>query len=477
MFRQILRAAAGVLVVYSLFFFALTDSGLLGPDEPRYAAIGREMAASGDWVTPRLWGEPWFEKPALLFWMTAAGFKAGLGNDLAPRLPVAFLGLAFLVFFHIWLRREFSEPAAWYSTAILATSGGWIAFVHVGVTDLPLTATFSTGMLLCLPWIRRGDRRVLAPAGIFFGLAVLAKGLVPGALAIPLVLAGWRRWKDLLLIGAAAFAVAAPWYVLCAMRNGRVFLEEFFWKHHFERFSSEALQHVQPFWFYGPVLLAVIAPWTPLVGKLFQRSLYADPRTRLLLWWFAFGFVFLSGSTNKLASYLLPLLPPLCALMGIALAEARRARWLLGAAALLTGLVPIAADVLPVAIRSGLSRAPAPAVPWAFVSIALAVAIAVWYAESKGSRSLAVQLLMVSMTAGIVYLKVTVMPVLDREVSTRGLWRQIEPVRDRVCTEPLHRTWSYGLNYYSVTPLPACEQTPLPLRVRQDPGEPAVLIR
>ncbi|MCP5110117.1 MAG: glycosyltransferase family 39 protein, partial [bacterium] len=122
MFPQILRAVAGAAVVYFLFFSGLSDTGLLGPDEPRYAAVAREMADSGDWVTPRLWGETWFEKPALLYWMTAAAFRLGLGEELAPRLPVALMGLAFLVFFFLWLRREFSAKAGWYASAILATS-------------------------------------------------------------------------------------------------------------------------------------------------------------------------------------------------------------------------------------------------------------------------------------------------------------------------------------------------------------------
>ena len=79
MFLRILKAALVAVLLYFLLFFALTGSGLLGPDEPRYASIGREMARSGDWITPRLWGEPWFEKPVLLYWMTGAAFKAGLG--------------------------------------------------------------------------------------------------------------------------------------------------------------------------------------------------------------------------------------------------------------------------------------------------------------------------------------------------------------------------------------------------------------
>ena len=94
-----------------VYFTGLTIP-LLGPDEPRYAAIGREMARSGDWITPRLWGEAWFEKPALLYWMTATAFRAGLGEDLAPRLPVAILSVVFLVFFERVLERRYGARSA-----------------------------------------------------------------------------------------------------------------------------------------------------------------------------------------------------------------------------------------------------------------------------------------------------------------------------------------------------------------------------
>src|ERR1700683_5866073 len=97
-------APASIVGLFFLYFFGLTRTGLGGPDEPRYAAIGRAMAATGDWITPRLWGAPWFEKPAFLYWMTAAGFKAGLGADLAPRLPVAVLSVLLLGFFWVCLK-------------------------------------------------------------------------------------------------------------------------------------------------------------------------------------------------------------------------------------------------------------------------------------------------------------------------------------------------------------------------------------
>src|SRR6516162_10513370 len=108
-------------LAFWLYFSHLSTAGLLGPDEPRYASVAREMARSGDWITPRLWGEPWFEKPALLYWMTGAAFRLGLGPELAPRLPVALLAFSFLGFYWWILRREFGFLAAWLSTLILST--------------------------------------------------------------------------------------------------------------------------------------------------------------------------------------------------------------------------------------------------------------------------------------------------------------------------------------------------------------------
>src|SRR5580693_4073883 len=99
-------------LAYFLYFFGLSAAGMVGPDEPRYASIGRAMAQSGDWITPRLWGQPWFEKPALLYWMIAAGFKLGLGPDLAARLPLALLTVAFLLAYRRRLTELFDEDSA-----------------------------------------------------------------------------------------------------------------------------------------------------------------------------------------------------------------------------------------------------------------------------------------------------------------------------------------------------------------------------
>lgn len=464
-------------LAYFLYFFGLTRAGLLGPDEPRYAAISREMARSGDWVTPRLWGEPWFEKPALLYWMEAAAFRAGLSEDLAPRLPVALISVAFLIFFYWLLRREFGDPAAGFATAILATSAGWLSLSHIGVTDVPMSAAFCAAMLLSLGWLERGDRRWLPLAAALFGVSVLAKGLVPLVLSLPLVWMGRRRVLDWLRPSAlAAFAtVTLPWYVLCLLRNGRPFFEKFFWEHQVGRFFTAELAHGQPFWFFAPVLVAVLFPWVPGLALLARRSLYSDSRRKFLLLWIVFGFVFFSAAENKLPSYVLPLVPPLAALMGIALAEYRPARWVVVAtAALLVFLGPIA-TVLPQALAAGISRATLPAFHWTWLLPALACG-AVWYLDAAAHRGAAVALLAAAVAAGVVAIELRAFPEADRLASARPLWNAVAPIRDRVCIARLHRSLRYGLNYYAVTPLPDCRQEPREVEITQDPGSPPRLV-
>jgi 4-amino-4-deoxy-L-arabinose transferase-like glycosyltransferase len=445
-------------IVYLLFFYGLTTSGLLGPDEPRYAAIGREMALSGDWITPRLWGEPWFEKPPLLYWLTALGFKMGLSEDLAPRLPVALIGAGFILLFFHYTRREFGERAALYASGILATSAGWLAYSHVAVTDIPLAATFSAALMLTLPWVRSGGRRGLLAAGVLLGLAVLAKGFVPLVLIAPLLWIAGRRWADLLILAGSAVLVALPWYALCYLENGDAFVNEFIWKHHFSRFSSGALQHVQPWWFYVPVLLGLLFPWSPLISLLPHRT--ADNRRRLLLLVIAFGFVFFSAATNKLPGYLLPLLPSIAAIAGVRLAEVNRVTGLLGSCAALLLLVPLIAGILPQALTGGLTNVSIEAAGWWLaVPVAGALAAVIWLMR-RNQRTYAVATIVISATLGVGYLKSQVFPDLDRIVSARPIWLRIQGSEEQYCLDQVHRRIRYGLNYYSVRPLPDCAEEP-----------------
>ena len=455
-----------------LYFFRLDAVGMLGPDEPRYASIAREMARSGDWVTPRLWGSPWFEKPPLLYWMSAVAFRLGLGPDLAPRLPVALMTAAFLAFYWWILNREFGRRPASLATFILGTCAGWFVFSQTGTPDLPLTATFSAAMLLALPWVARRDTRFLPLASALLGLAVLAKSLPPLALAAPLALR-WRWWRDLLRwrVIAPFVVVAVPWHVLCYLRNGRAFIDTLFVEHQFGRFTSPALMHTQHWWFYLPVLAGLLLPWPPLVVLLARRAAYRDVRRLFLLLWVLFGLLLFTLSVNKLPGYVLPLAPALAALMALMLDEAHRARPWLIACALALVVFPAAAPILPEAVANGLLRAPRPSFDWKWLFPA-AVAAGVWILEGRGKRLAATALVAVGAGVGMIYLKTAAAPGLNRVASARVLWREIADRSGEVCVDNIDRRWRYGLNYYSVTPLPECSEQARPLRVVQTGSAP-----
>jgi len=450
--RTILLAAA--VALFFLYLFGLTRTGLIGPDEPRYAAIGQAMARTGDWITPRLWGNAWFEKPPLLYWMTAAGFKAGLGEDLAPRLPVAILSATFLIWFFLELRRAFDERTAFFATTILATSAGWLAFSHVAVTDLPLAATFGVAMLIAY---RTASVKDSVVAGIFLGLAILAKGLVPIVLFAPAVWFLRHRLRELLVIFGVAAIAASPWYVAVTRINGSAFLQEFFWKHHFERFLTGALLHERPFWFYVPVVLAALFPWSPFLCLLFSKSTYKDPRARFLAAWFGWGLLFFSLSRNKLPGYLLPLLPPLAALLGVAIQKAQpravKMAALVAAAGVLLGFVPAIQDVLPQALRHGFSRAQFHPQLWWLLPALLLGSFCI-FLDRTGRRPQALSLIALGVALSVVRLVWQTYPQLDREVSPRSFW--IEHSRTISCSSERDRAWRYGLNYYAGRNIPDC---------------------
>lgn len=445
--------------VYVLYFHGLASVGLIGPDEPRYASVGREMFFSGDWTTPRLWGEPWFEKPPLEYWGIAAAYSLGFDDNLAPRVFNAFLAAAFLPLFWIILRREFSPKIASIATAILATSVGWIAESRIAVMDLPLTAAFAAALLCGLTgWY--------VAAAVFLALAVLAKGLVPLVLALPALWLLRYRWRKMALPAIVFLAIAQPWHIAMLARHGRAFFDEFIVKHHFSRFTEPSLQHVQPFWFFVPVTLALIFPWTPLVALL--RRPVSD-REKFFAAWFAWALIFFSISRNKLPGYILPALPALAVLMAIALAGAKRPLVWAAACGATLGIASLASDILPSALAEGLASAQwnVRIAPLVLMSAAGVVA-GLW----QGWRGVA--LTMALITALAVH---RLSPVLDQRVSARGFWREtIEARRADVCFDGLHRAWRYGLNFYAIEPIPDCAKEARPIRIRQQDGQPPEIL-
>ncbi len=433
---------------------------MVQPDEPRYADIGRAMARTGDWVTPHLWGHPWFEKPALLYWMTAAGFRFGFGLDLAPRLPVALLSLSFLAFFWVRLDREFGRRAASFATAMLATSAGWLAYSHVAVTDVPMAAFFSGAVLLSLGWVTRGEGSLLPAAAACLGFATLAKGLVPVVLFLPVVASPlytggnlrrvleWLRPRPVL-----AFSICAlPWYFLVTLRNGMDFILVFFLQQQFGRFTSSALQHVQPFWFYAPALLLLLYPWFPILAFpsiAFPEGLRNDPRVRTITAVVLFGFVFFSASVNKLYGYLIPLLPPTFALLGLGLARARRIGFVLFPSFLLLSLLPTISAFAPQVMAAHWGGLIVPAGP---ILVFMLLACIIGFVLARFAPRYVFPAAATLAALGFVWFQFATFPAFDRYASARPLWKASHPQ----CTGRVPRDILYGLYYYSGRELPPC---------------------
>jgi 4-amino-4-deoxy-L-arabinose transferase len=452
--HSIFRRATVVLAVCllcTLYFADLTGMGMYGPDEPRYADVGRAMAQSGDWITPHLWGRPWFEKPALLYWMTAAATRIGLGADLAPRLPVAILSVLFLGFFWWRLKVEWGGRTASFATALLATSAGWLSYSHVAVTDLPLAVFFSSAVLLSLPWVARRGRTDLVGAAACLGMATMAKGLVPLVLFLPILALGWRHLRDWLRLGPVlAFSVCAlPWYILCTIRNGSEFPRVFFLEQQFGRFSSATLQHVQPWWFYIPIFLVLLYPWFPLLVVL-PVKLRRDSRVRLLAAIVLFGLAFFSASVNKLPGYLLPLMPAVCALMGLGLSRARFQAIAVIAPIVLLGGLPILSGIAPRLLAfHGLSSVNW---PWMRAIFWCGAAGIAGGSLARFAPKHAVAVAAALAGIGFLWFQFATFPGFDAIASARPLWRAEHPR----CAPALNRDMLYGLNYYSGRRLSAC---------------------
>ena len=426
-----------------LYLSQLTGMGMIGPDEPRYAWIGRAMAQTGDWVTPRLWGEPWFEKPPLLYWLTGAGFLSGLGDDMSPRLPVALLSLGFLAFFWWRMRTLASSTIAGWSVAMLATAGGWLAYSHIGVTDLPLAVFFSIAVLLLC-----GDQPRPSAASAALGLAVLAKGLVPLVLFIPVLALNRDRLRDWLRpapLGLGAL-VALPWFILCTLRNGDEMPRVLFVEQTFSRFTSPALQHVQPWWFYLPVALLLLFPWFPLLPL---AGMARGNTQKTLAGVAVFGLIFFSLSTNKLPGYLLPLLPSTCALIAMGLGQkGKSGNWVI-VPLLMLGLVPALARIVPGALANGLRATP---IPWSLVAAGSACAALVGLLVARLPLPRALLVTFVTAALSLIWFEFAAVPGLDRAGSARSAARLSTPV----CIPDVPRARAYGLYYYAGRRLPAC---------------------
>lgn len=331
-----------LLLLASVAWFGTLDyRNLIKTDEGRYAEISREMVVSGDWLTPRLNGIKYFEKPPFQYWATAAAFKIFGFHEWTARLWTALAG--FLTVLVVWWsgRKLFGESAGFYGAMVLASNLYFVAMGHFNALDMGLTL-FTTLALagFCLAQRDGATQReqklgmLLTWAAMAF--AVLSKGLIgivlPGAtLALYSLLArDWAPWRRLYMIpGMLLFlAIAAPWFVAVSIVNPE-FPWFFFIHEHFMRYATDAARRKGPVYYFIWILLIGMLPWLAVMldtlwqaaRKRNRKGGKLDRSALILLIWTIFVLVFFSISKSKLPSYILPIFPALGLLMGKRLAE------------------------------------------------------------------------------------------------------------------------------------------------------------
>lgn len=326
------------LAIGLLFGVALGARALWGPDEGRYVEIPREMVATGDYVTPRLNGVKYFEKPPLFYWLEAGAIQLFGLREWALRLVPALFALAGCLAVYAAGRRLFGRRAGLLAAAVLATTPLYYFLGNAIILDMAVSVLLTVALLAFLvavdepPDAQKAPRRrnLFWAFYIALALATLTKGLMgivlPGmVIFVWMALLGeWRLLARMRLVsGTVLFLlVAVPWHVLVARANPE-FLWFYFVHEHLLRYTTKIHERYEPPWFFVPILLGGMIPWTAVLVQSVRFGLPASWRERrqarqtlFLVLWAGLIFLFFSLSSSKLVPYILPVLPPLALLIG-----------------------------------------------------------------------------------------------------------------------------------------------------------------
>ena len=483
-----------------LFFYGLGAFGLLGADEPRYAQVAREMLERHDCITPTLQGKPWLEKPVLYYWQAMVSYRVARAllpaqdqdndgvSDKAARLPGA-VDAALLIAAIYFFLRHFRPGSEVDGAFITAASAAMIAFAHAAATDMPLAASFTIALLGWYAWQESGKRIYLAAFYVFLALGTLAKGPVAPALVAVIILifaAAKRDWRivarTLWMPGIALFlAVALPWYLAVQLRNPE-FFRVFILEHNLARFSKDLYHHRQPFWFYVPILLLSLMPWTLwLILAIIERmrliwtegksafSNSEDSWQLFLLIWLLVPVVFFSASQSKLPGYILPAIPAGALLISEYLAARRTEEKglslsLAATHGALCGLLVFGAlSAASIQMNHRLAWGRGTAVASAIAAV-VAVGIAAALLSRNGFRLLrSATLLAIVVSVGAI-LRLAA-PVIDATQSARPIAESIqafsrEPVP--LAVYKISREQEYGLEFYLNRPAQHYEKDDVP---------------
>ncbi len=441
--RDLLRL---ILLCALLYGAGLGRSALGNPDEGRYAEIPREMLAADDYVTPRLNGVVYFEKPPLTYWLVAGAMKILGPSETAARAVPAVFALLGVVLLYAVVRRADGRNTAWWAALVLATSLLYFAHARILLLDMVVSVLISAVLFCFFLGVDEppGPRRRWLFLGLYASaaLATLAKGLIgfllPGAVMFLwlLLFKQWRRLRPLHLpLGLLVFTViAVPWHVLVAQRNPQ-WAWFYFVHEHWLRFTTTTHGRHEPWWFFLPIVILGLFPWTGFLWSSLRRAVaggWAGRERQAGEWfpvlWAGFILLFFSASQSKLVPYILPVFPPLAWLIGRTIARQLETdstafwRWPLGIAAGVTvGLGAAFAVVAakPALLRSNDLIAQLPPLLWpaAVGLLAGGMAAGWWARRDRPPRALAA----LSLSTGFLYCTLVLVQPVVAHPGTKAL--------------------------------------------------------
>ncbi|MCZ2340574.1 MAG: glycosyltransferase family 39 protein [Bacteroidales bacterium] len=349
-----------VLLLPATLLYPTLSYRLLEPDEGRYAQIPREMLLAEEWIVPTLQGEAYLDKPPLMYWLVRLSYTVFGINEFAARLVPAICVHLTILAVYLMGRRSLGERAALWAALLLTASPGFLGVARLLLLDGLLTLCVTTSLLCAYEAVRTGRllRGWWVAAAVASGLGFLTKGPISEVLLFPpLVAIAWLTrstarvgWRDVALFGLIVLAVNLPWYI-GIYRQQPEFLGYFFWQHNVMRFLKP-FDHLQPVWYYVPILLGGFLPGVLIGASLARRLLLRPTDSQEALssaggFWLLVGawcVFFFSCSGSKLPTYILPAFPPLCLALGDFLARsswntATATRMLLGGMLLLMGMI------------------------------------------------------------------------------------------------------------------------------------------
>ena len=344
----IVIAIAGVLINYyfPLALFPLTDL-----DEGAYSGVTREMFMRGDWLSTYLNGEPWYEKPILMYWMQSIGVAFFGVNEWGFRLPSAVASSIWFYWIYRFCCKEYDELVAIFAVIITSMAIG-TAFIYKAAIPDPFLTLFITIVLfdiyrfyLCAA---EKDDSQLQPkvliirAFIFMGLGVLAKG--PVAVVIPTAVAGiffLLQGKLLTLIKAAfnpmgwllLLLIILPWHIYQYIHYGEAFINDYFLKHNVGRFATSLDGHAGNFLYYVVSIFLLSFPfWRWIVaglksGFVSLKTHKIEPLTSFLMIWFLVVIGFFTMASTKLPHYLMYGMAPIFILAASKVKTHLPSRW------------------------------------------------------------------------------------------------------------------------------------------------------